>query len=85
MDDNPLLYNPNAGPFISLQDAFDSLVASSWILIDHYILPPDEYQLIASAISNETAIVVCNGLYDPCDHLGTTAFVIVSNKKEKIC
>ena len=35
MDDNPLLYDPNTGPFTSLQDAFDSLVASSIILIDH--------------------------------------------------
>ena len=83
LDDNPLLYNLTAGPFISLQDAFNSLVDSSRILLDHYVLPLDNCQLIATAISNVTAIIVCNRSYNPRDHLGTAAFVIVVNKIDK--
>ena len=53
------------------------------ILIDHFVLPKDNCQLIATAIIQGTAIAVCDGSYDPRDHLGTAAFVMVASKQDK--
>lgn len=82
-DDNPLHYNPTAGPFISLRDASNSLVASRQILIDKFKLPLDNCNRIASAITNRSAITGCDGFFYPHDWLGTVAFVIVTDKKDK--
>ena len=83
LDDNILLYNPTAGSFTSVQDAFNSTVDSCRILLDHYVISPNNCQLITVAISTITSITVCYRSYDPRDHLGTAAFVMVANKKVK--
>ena len=66
-----------------MKGAFEASVDSRRVLIDHFVLPNDNCQLIATAIVQGTAIAVCDGLYDPRDHLGTTAFVMVANKQDK--
>ena len=37
LDDNPLLFNPTAGPFSLVTDAFEASVDSRSILIDHCV------------------------------------------------
>ena len=83
VDEDPLLFDPTAGPFSTVQDALKVSVDSRRVLLDHFVLPKDNCQLIATAIIQGTVIVVCDGSYDPRDHLDTAAFVIVVNKKEK--
>ena len=43
----------------------------------------NDCKLIASAIKTGTAIAVCDGSFDPKDRLGTAAFVMATNKKDK--
>ena len=52
LDDNLLLFNTTPRPFSLVTDAFEALVDSSRILIDHFVLPKDNCQLIATAISD---------------------------------
>ena len=84
LDNDPLSDGPTMGPFISLADAFKTSVDSKNILLDKFKLPADDCQLIASAIETGTAITVCDGLFDLKDCLGTAAFVMVANKKDKM-
>lgn len=79
LDEDPILFDLTAGPFSTVQDAFEALVDSRRVLLNHFVLPTDNYQLIATAIVQGTAIAVCDGSYDPRDHLGTAAFVMVAN------
>ena len=74
VDDNPLSHNPTLGPFISLEDAFQTSVISRNILLDTFTLPEDNCQLIAAAIEQGTAIAVCDGSFDPSNRLGIAAF-----------
>ena len=83
MDKDPLSDNPTIGPFILLEDAFETSVDSKNILLDKFNLPADDCKLIASAIETGTALAVCDGSFDPKDRLGTAVFVMVANKKNK--
>ena len=80
---DPPREDPIAGPFLSLEDAFETSVLCSRILLDYFKLPPDSCQLIATAIEKGTAIAVCDGSFHPKDHLGTAAFLMVASKKDK--
>ena len=82
LDNDPLSDDPTIGPFISLEDAFETSVDSKNILLDKFNLPVDDCKLIASAIETGTAITVCDGSFYPKDCLGTAAFVMVANKKD---
>ena len=61
LDSDKLLYDPTNGPFILVQYAFKAFVEYRQILLDLFVLPQDYCQLITTAISNATAIAVCNG------------------------
>ena len=78
----PTINNPTIGPFASLQDAFVFSVDSSRILLNHYVLPPDNCQLIAATISNGIAITVYDGFYNPRDRLGTVVFVMGQKERQ---
>ena len=82
LDNDPLSDDPTIGPFISLEDAFETSVDSKKILLDKFKLPADNCKLIASGIEAGTARAVCDGSFDPKDSLGTAAFVMVANKKD---
>ena len=83
LDSDPNSDDPAIGPFILLDDVFTTSVLSKNIALDKLKLPPDDCQLIASAIVKETAIAVCDGSFDPNDCLGTAAFLMAANKKHK--
>ena len=70
-----------AGLFLSLEDAFETSVLCSWILLDYFKLSPDGCRLIATAIEKGTAITVCDCSFHPKYCLGTTAFLMVASKK----
>ena len=82
-EDDLTSYDPTTGPFLCIQDAFDSSIASQRILIDEVQLPSDHCQAIATAISNGTANAISDGSYDPITHKGTSSFIIVSGKTDK--
>ena len=81
VDDDPLLHDTTLGPFISLQNAFQTSVNARNILLDTFKIPDDNCKLIAAAIEQGTAIAVCDGSFDPNDRLGTAAFLMVADKK----
>jgi hypothetical protein len=82
-EDDLTSYNPTTGPFLCIQDAFDSSIASERILIDEVKLPTDHCQAIATAITNGSANAISDGSYDPITHKGTSSFIIVSGKTDK--
>ena len=84
VDDDPLSHNPTMGPFISLEDAFQTSVNCRNIVLDKFKIPEDNCKLIAAAIEQGTTIAVCDGSFDPNDRLGTVAFMMVANKKDKM-
>ena len=82
LDNNPLFNDPTMGHFILLANAFTTSVLSKNILLEKFRLPVDDYQLIASVSEQGTAIIVCDGSFDPNDCLGTAAFLMVTNKQD---
>ena len=61
LDEDPLLFDPTAGPFFTVKDAFEASLDPQRVLIDHFPPPNDNCQLIATAIVQGTAITVCDG------------------------
>ena len=84
VDNDPLSDNSTMGPFISLEDAFQTSVACRNIVLDKFKTPGDNSKLIAAAIEQGTAIAVCDRSFDPNDQLGIAAFLMVTNKKTKM-
>ena len=64
-DNDPLSDNPTKGPFISLDDAFQTSVDCKNIILDKFKSPKDNCKLITAVIEKGTAIVVCDGSFDP--------------------
>ena len=51
--------------------------------MDKFKIPGDNCKLKAAAIEQGIAIAVCDGSFDPNDRLGTAAFPMKANKKDK--
>ena len=79
-DKDPTREDLIAGPFLFLEDAFETSVLCSRTLLDYFKLPPDSCQLIATAINKGNTIAVFDCSFHPKDCLGTAAFLMVARK-----
>ena len=80
-DEDPIYADYESGPFDSIEEAFKSSIDRKQILINKYKLPKDQCLSIAEGIQCGIARAISDGSFDCIDQLGTSALIIVANKK----
>lgn len=80
-DLDPINYDPYAGEFTTIDDAFFDAYQSPRILLDKYTLPKDNNCLaIAEALQQGTAKLVSDGSYYKDKEAGGSAFTLTPGK-----